>query len=48
MSQQTEFNSRHYLFLLKVSACFFGLLVGSFILAPQASMQDENETCRIE
>ena len=43
MSKQTEFNSRHYLFLLKVSACFVGLLLGSFMLAPKASMQDEME-----
>lgn len=43
MSKQTEFGSRHYLFLLKFFACFAALLLGSFILAPKASMQDEPE-----
>ena len=41
MSKQIELNSRQYLFLLKVAACFLGLLLGSFVLAPEASMQDE-------
>ena len=44
MSKNPEFNSRHYLFLLKISACFAGLMLGSFILAPQASMQTETRT----
>ena len=43
MPKQLEYNSRHRPFLLKLSACFAGLLLGSFILAPQASMQDEPE-----
>jgi 5-hydroxyisourate hydrolase-like protein (transthyretin family) len=41
MLKQTELNSRHYLFLLKVSACFLALLFGSLLLVPKASMQDE-------
>jgi hypothetical protein len=41
MSRQTESNSRFYIFIIKVSACFFGLLLGFFILAPKASMQDD-------
>ncbi|MCA1622894.1 MAG: carboxypeptidase regulatory-like domain-containing protein [Acidobacteria bacterium] len=41
MSRQTEFNPRFYLFLMKASACFFGLLLGFFILSPKASMQDD-------
>ena len=41
MSNNPESNSRQYVFPIKVSACFFGLLLGFFILAPVASMQDE-------
>lgn len=41
MSPKYELNSRHRLFLLKVLACLAGLLGGSFLLAPQARMQDE-------
>lgn len=44
MSKKTELNSRHYLFTVKVSACFFSLLLGFLILAPQASMQDETRS----
>lgn len=40
MSKQTEFNSRHLLFLLKFSACFLALLLGSFLLAPKVAMQN--------
>jgi len=39
MSKQIEFNSHHRSFLLKVSACFAGLLLGSFMFAPKAAMQ---------
>jgi hypothetical protein len=42
MSKQTELDSRFYLFLFKSAACFLGLLLGSFIFAPQASMQDKS------
>jgi len=41
MSKNSAFNSRQYIFLIKVTACFAGLLLGSFILAPKVSMQDE-------
>ena len=41
MSKNSAFNSRQYLFPIKVAACFFGLLLGSFIFVPTASMQDE-------
>lgn len=44
MSKHSEFNSRHYLFLLKISTCFAGLLLGSFILAPRVSMQSDTRT----
>ncbi len=40
MSKQAELNARHYLFLLKIAACCCGLLFGSLMLAPKASMQD--------
>ena len=43
MSKQIVINARHQLFLLKVSACFLGLLLGSFVLAPKVSMQEEPE-----
>lgn len=43
MSKQTELNSRHRLLLLKVTACFAGLLLASFVLAPEVAMQDETE-----
>lgn len=39
MSNKSDFNARQFLFLFKVSACFLGLVFGSFILAPKASMQ---------
>lgn len=42
MSKKSELNSRHYLFLLKLSACFAGLIFGSFLLAPKAQMQRGN------
>jgi hypothetical protein len=44
MSKEFAIDARHRLFLLKISACFFGLLIGSFVLIPKASMQDEVET----
>ncbi len=44
MLKNSEFNSRQYLFLFKVTACFFGLLFGSFMLTPKAAMQDEVRT----
>lgn len=47
MLKQTEFNSRHYLFLLKVAACFLGLLFGSLMLVPKASMQNANVVNRM-
>ena len=43
MLKQTEFYSRHYLLLLKIFACLAALMLGSFVLAPKASMQDEPE-----
>lgn len=42
MSKNTDLNSCQYVFPIKVSACFFGLLLGFFILAPVASMQDDS------
>ncbi len=42
MSKKSKLNSRHYLFLLKAAACFAGLLLGSFLLAPKAQMQDDD------
>lgn len=42
MSKQTESNSRYYIFAVKTTACFFSLLLGIFIFAPKASMQDES------
>lgn len=44
MSKKSDFNARQYLFLLKAAACFLGLLLGSFILAPKASMQTGRRT----
>lgn len=43
MTNNPESNRRQFLFLFKISACFAGLLLGFFILAPQASMQDEED-----
>ncbi len=40
MPKQTELNLRQYLLLLKIAACFCGLLFGSLMLVPKASMQD--------
>ena len=40
MLKISKLNSHHQIFLIKVSACFAALLLGFFILAPQASMQD--------
>jgi len=41
MSKNSEFKSQQYLFPIKVATCFFGLLLGFFVFAPTASMQDE-------
>ncbi len=43
MAKRIEFNSNHYYFLLKAAACFAGLLVGGFILAPPVSTQNSNK-----
>ena len=40
MLKQTDLNSRHYSLLLKISTCFLGLLFGSWMLVPKASMQN--------
>lgn len=40
MLKKSELNSRHAVFIIKVSACFLGLLIGSFIFAPNVSMQN--------
>lgn len=41
MSKQIKSNTPLSLFIIKTAACFFGLLLGFFILSPKASMQNE-------
>lgn len=40
MSRQTKINARFYIFIIKSTACFFGLLLGFFIFSPKVSMQN--------
>lgn len=40
MLRKTKTNARFYIFIIKASACFLGLLLGAFVLSPPASMQE--------
>ncbi len=41
MSKQLKLNSPQTLFIIKTAACFFGLLLGLFVVSQKASMQDD-------